>query len=236
MKFISKSLVATAAATTLVIISTSALAMEVKITKDLESVPVHHDGKFIKIQRIQNQSNVLAGGFTKTSRKCPPFCIQPLYVAPGVTTVSELELLEFIDKKLEIGKGMVIDARTPAWYAKGTIPGSINIPFTSFDPEKSPNELAEALQKLNVKKKDGNGKSFVESIIGWFSDDAEAADNPWDFSEAQEILLFCNGIWCGQSPTAIKNLLALGYPAEKIYYYRGGMQSWQSVGLTVYKP
>lgn len=236
MKFISKSLVATAAATTLVIISTSALAMEVKITKDLESVPVHHDGKFIKIQRIQNQSNVLAGGFTKTSRKCPPFCIQPLYVAPGVTTVSELELLEFIDKKLEIGKGMVIDARTPAWYAKGTIPGSINIPFTSFDPEKSPNELAEALQKLNVKKRGGNGKSFVESIIGWFSDDAEAADNPWDFSEAQEILLFCNGIWCGQSPTAIKNLLALGYPAEKIYYYRGGMQSWQSVGLTVYKP
>ena len=236
MMFISKSLVATAAATTLVIISTSALTMEVKITKDLESVPVHHDGKFIKIQRIQNQSNVLAGGFTKTSRKCPPFCIQPLYVAPGVTTVSELELLEFIDKKLEIGKGMVIDARTPAWYAKGTIPGSINIPFTSFDPEKSPNELAEALQKLNVKKKDGNGKSFVESIIGWFSDDAEAADNPWDFSEAREILLFCNGIWCGQSPTAIKNLLALGYPAEKIYYYRGGMQSWQSVGLTVYKP
>ena len=236
MKFISKSLVATAAATTLVIISTSALTMEVKITKDLESVPVHHDGKSIKIQRIQNHSNVLAGGFTKTSRKCPPFCIQPLYVAPGVTTVSELELLEFIDKKLEIGKGMVIDARTPAWYAKGTIPGSINIPFTSFDPEKSPNELAEALQKLNVKKKDGNGKSFVESIIGWFSDDAEAADNPWDFSEAREILLFCNGIWCGQSPTAIKNLLALGYPAEKIYYYRGGMQSWQSVGLTVYKP
>ena len=236
MKFIRKSLVATVAATTLVVISTSALAMEVKITKDLESVPVHHDGKFIKIQRIQDQSNVLAGGFTKTSRKCPPFCIQPLYVAPGVTTVSELELLEFIDKKLEIGKGVVIDARTPAWYAKGTIPGSINIPFTNFDPEKSPNELAEALQKLNVKKKDGNGKSFVESIIGWFSNDAEAADNPWNFSEAQEILLFCNGIWCGQSPTAIKNLLALGYPAEKIYYYRGGMQSWQSVGLTVYKP
>lgn len=236
MKFIQKSLVTTAVATTLAITSASALAMEVKITPDLESVPVHHDGKFISIQRIQDQDHILAGGFTKTSRKCPPFCIQPLYVAPGVTTVSELELLEFIDKKLEIGKGIVIDARTPEWYAKGTIPGSINIPFTSFDPDKSPQELAEALQKLNVKKKDGNSKSFVESIIGWFSDDAEAADNPWDFSEAQEILLFCNGIWCGQSPTAIKNLLSLGYPAEKIYYYRGGMQSWQSVGLTVYKP
>lgn len=236
MKFIRKSLVTTVVATTLVIISTSALALEVKITQDLESVPVHHDGKFVKIQRNQDQSNVLSGGFTKTSRKCPPFCLQPLFVAPGVTTVAEIELLEFIDKKLEVDKGIIIDARTPAWFEKGTIPGSINIPFTSFDPEKSPKELAVALKKLNVKKKKGNNNSFVESIIGWFSGDAEAADNPWDFSEAKEILLFCNGIWCGQSPTAIKNLLALGYPAEKIYYYRGGMQSWQSVGLTVYKP
>ena len=198
--------------------------------------PFVDDGKFIKIQRNQDQSNVLTGGFTKTSRKCPPFCLQPLFIAPGVTTVAELELLEFIDKKVEVDKGILIDARTPAWFEKGTIPGSVNIPFTSFDPEKSPQELAAALKKLNVKKKNGNNNSFVESIIGWFSDDAQAADNPWDFSEAQEILLFCNGIWCGQSPTAIKNLLTLGYPAEKIYYYRGGMQSWQSVGLTVYKP
>ena len=236
MKFIRKSLVTTVVATTLAIISTSTQALEVKITQDLESVPVHHNGEFIKIQRNQDQSAVLSGGFTKTSRKCPPFCLQPLFIAPGVTTVAELELLEFIDKKVEVDKGVLIDARTPAWFEKGTIPGSINIPFTSFDPEKSPKELAEALKKLNVKKKDGNTNSFVESIMGWFSDDAQAADNPWDFSEAQEILLFCNGIWCGQSPTAIKNLLALGYPAEKIYYYRGGMQSWQSVGLTVYKP
>jgi hypothetical protein len=43
-------------------------------------------------------------------------------------------------------------------------------------------------------------------------------------------------MWCGQSPHAIKNLLALGYPAEKIYYYRGGMQAWQSLGLTVHTP
>lgn len=236
MKYIHKSLVATVVAATLAIISTGALAMDVKITQDLESVPVHHDGKFISIQRIQDQGNVLTGGFTKTSRKCPPFCIQPLYVAPGVTTVAELELLEFIDKKLEIGKGILIDARTPEWYEKGTIPGSVNIPFTSFNPEKSPEELAAALKKLNVKKKDGSARSFVDKVLGWFSSDAEAADSPWDFSEAHDIALFCNGMWCGQSPTAIKNLLALGYPAKKIYYYRGGMQSWQSLGLTVYKP
>lgn len=236
MTFINKSLVAVCAATILVTISTNVLALEVKITQDLESVPVHHGDEFIKIQRIQNQNNVLTGGFTKTSRKCPPFCIQPLHVAPGVTTVAELELLEFIDKKLEVGEGVLIDARTPAWFQKGTIPGAVNIPFTSFNPDKSPEQLAEALKKLNVRKKQGNSKSFVDTILGWFSEDAKAADSPWDFSQAQEILLFCNGMWCGQSPTAIKNLLALGYPAEKIYYYRGGMQAWQSLGMTVYKP
>lgn len=236
MKIFHKTLFAIFAATIFTGISTGAPALEVKITQELDDVAVHHGDEFIKIQRIQDQNNVLTGGFTKTSRKCPPFCIQPLHVAPGVTTVAELELLEFIDKKLEIGKGILIDARTPAWFEKGTIPGAINIPFTSFDPEKSAEELAMVLKKLKVKKKDGKGGSFVDSIMGLFSGDAKAADNPWDFSEAQEILLFCNGMWCGQSPTAIKNLLSLGYPAKKIYYYRGGMQSWQSLGLTVYKP
>ncbi len=236
MKKIHQTFFLSAAALTLALASTSALALDVKITQDLDSVPVHHGDDFISIQRIQDQSNVLTGGFTKTSRKCPPFCIQPLVVAPGVTTVAELELLKFIDKKLEVGEGVLIDARTPSWFQKGTIPGSINIPFTNFDPEKSAAELAKVLVKLNVKKKGGGGGSFVDSIMGLFSGDANAADNPWDFSQAKHVALYCNGMWCGQSPRAIKNLLALGYPADKIYYYRGGMQSWQSLGLTVHNP
>lgn len=216
------------------VISTSAFAVDVKITQDIDSVPVHHGDDFINIQRIQDQDNVLTGGFTKTSRKCPPFCIQPMVVAPGVNTVAELELLEFIDKKVELGEGLLIDARTPSWHQKATIPGSINIPFTNFDPKKDVAALAAVLKKLDVRKK-GEG-SFMDSIMGFFSSDANAADNPWDFSNAKELLLYCNGIWCGQSPTAIKNLLALGYPAEKIHYYRGGMQAWQSLGLTTVVP
>jgi rhodanese-related sulfurtransferase len=31
----------------------------------------------------------------------------------------------------------------------------------------------------------------------------------------------------------IKALLEVGYPAEKIKYYRGGMQAWTSLGLSV---
>jgi len=58
----------------------------------------------------------------------------------------------------------------------------------------------------------------------------------WDFTKAKELLLWCNGPWCGQSPRAIRALLAIGYPAEKLHYYRGGMQMWQSLGLTTVLP
>ncbi|MDF0603800.1 rhodanese-like domain-containing protein [Psychromarinibacter sp. C21-152] len=51
--------------------------------------------------------------------------------------------------------------------------------------------------------------------------------------EVGEIVLFCNGPWCGQSPAAIRRIIEAGYPAEKISYYRWGMQGWRMLGLTV---
>lgn len=58
----------------------------------------------------------------------------------------------------------------------------------------------------------------------------------WDCSAAKDVALFCNGPWCGQSPTAIRSMLSAGFPADKIHYYRGGMQVWRMLGLTVTKP
>lgn len=55
----------------------------------------------------------------------------------------------------------------------------------------------------------------------------------WDCSDAKQVALFCNGIWCGQSPTAIRNMIEAGYPEDRIFYYRGGMQVWRVLGLTV---
>ncbi|MEP3439782.1 MAG: rhodanese-like domain-containing protein [Hoeflea sp.] len=54
----------------------------------------------------------------------------------------------------------------------------------------------------------------------------------WDCKDAKSVALYCNGLWCGQSPTAIRAMLREGYPAERIFYYRGGMQSWKILGLT----
>lgn len=55
----------------------------------------------------------------------------------------------------------------------------------------------------------------------------------WDCESAKRVALFCNGIWCGQSPTAIRNMVEAGFPADRIFYYRGGMQVWRQLGLTV---
>ena len=61
----------------------------------------------------------------------------------------------------------------------------------------------------------------------------EADFDGWDCTEAKRVALFCNGIWCGQSPTAIRNMIRAGYPSDRISYYRGGMQVWRLLGLTV---
>lgn len=211
--------------------SSQTFALEVNIAKGLPGVNIIHKNKLVKIQRIQDQSHVLTGSYTKTSRNCPPFCVQPMQVAPGVTTVGELELLNFIQTSLKDGSGVLIDARTPSWYNKGTIPGSVNIPFTSFKENAKPEVVSSALDKLGVNKETGSG-SIINTAMSFFSN-KKVASSVWDFSKSKEIMLWCNGIWCGQSPHAIRGLLALGYPAEKIYYYRGGMQAWQSLGLTV---
>ncbi len=58
----------------------------------------------------------------------------------------------------------------------------------------------------------------------------------FDCEGAKPVALFCNGNWCGQSPTAARRMIEAGYPAEKIHYYRGGMQAWRLLGLTVSDP
>ena len=112
--------------------------VDVNITAALASVEVMHEGRKVTIMRNRDQGNSINPEFAKTSRKCPPFCIQPGELAPGVKTIAELEVLEFLSK---IGAGdasmMVIDSRTPAWVAKGVIPGSVNIPWDTLSLSKS---------------------------------------------------------------------------------------------------
>ncbi|MEW8051253.1 MAG: rhodanese-like domain-containing protein [Candidatus Thiodiazotropha sp.] len=193
-----------------------AAALDVMITPEIGEFRVKHAGKELLIRRNQDTDALLEFDFARTSRPCPPFCAQPIEVADGVKTLGEVELIAFMKTALNEGSGLLIDARTPDWHERGTIPGSINVPFTHLNPSQGADEITldESLRQFGVTKNDGI----------------------WDFAQSKTLVLWCNGPWCGQSPTAIRGLLSIGYPTNKLYYYRGGMQLWQVFGLPVVTP
>ena len=74
---------------------------EVGITKSFSYLDVMHDDKIVRIERIQDTSYKLNNSFTKTSRPCPPFCIQPIQLHPDIKTMGEVELLIFLDTEVK---------------------------------------------------------------------------------------------------------------------------------------
>lgn len=194
---------------TFLLASLLAQANTVEIVKGLPYVRVKAHNKTYKIERKQEPDAYLTNTFALTSRPSPPFFIEPFSVDKEVETFGELEVLDFLSKE----KGQFIDARLENWYQKSAIPTAVNIPFKLF--------LTESKKRVQILK--DLGASYDKN-------------GEWDFSKAKTILLYCNGAWCGQSPTAIKALIRLGYPKNKMKYYRGGMQSWQLLGLTTIVP
>ncbi|WP_425445202.1 rhodanese-like domain-containing protein [Tropicimonas isoalkanivorans] len=164
----------------------------------MPSVTVETDSGPVEISRIQDTSNVLTGEWAQTSRACPPFCIQPISPAEGVTTIGELELLDMLTDP----DAVVVDSRVTPDFQGGSIPGAVSMPYT---------EMVDHLAELGC----------------------EIDFEGWDCEGAKPVALFCNGPWCGQSPEAIRRIIEAGYPPERIHYYRGGMQVWRLLGLTV---
>lgn len=192
--------------------------LAVGITRSMDKFEGTVNGKPITIMRNQDQTNTVNPAFAKTSRKCPPFCIQPFSLGAGVETIGEVELIGYVRRMSEGDDSiLLIDSRTPNWVSKGTIPGAVNLPWTKLNPAKGADPI-----------------SIGEILTGEFG--ATEIEGLWDFSQAKTLVMFCNGMWCGQSPNNIKNLLRFGYPAHKIKWYRGGMQDWEVLGLSTTKP
>ncbi len=140
--------------------------------------------------------------------------IFPMQIHKEIETYGEMEVMAFIKKMQHDSTMLFIDTRDEEWYEYRTIPGAMNIHYVyMMKPKVFEEEYKESLVKLGIlgKKK------------------------PFDFSQAKTILLFCNGAWCSQSPKMVKALLALGYPPEKIKWYRGGMDDWLGLSMTTTK-
>jgi len=136
----------------------------------------------------------------------------PMQLDVDLETYGELEVLIFIREMQHNKQMLLIDSRKEKWFKYRTIPGAINMPFHYFKERDTYEFHFEyALKHLGV---------FIQK------------DGEYDFSRAKTLVLFCNGPWCNQSPEMIFALLKMGYPAEKLKWYRGGMQDWLSAGMT----
>ncbi len=218
----------------LALTATTAQAKPVGITPKLMSVKVKHNGHDVEIKRNQDNGAVVIPAFAKTSRPCPPFCIQPMSLGKGIQTIGEVEVINYAKKMSDGDKNIVlVDSRTPDWVAKGTIPSAVNVSWVELTPKKG--ATTEGIMKVMAEK---FGVTVAKGMDDVDVDEAIAGGDTskvFDFSKAKTLVMFCNGMWCGQSPASIAALRKFGYPADKIKYFRGGMQTWQVLGLTTVK-
>ncbi len=167
------------------------LRVPVKIQQGTPYYYVKQSGRTIKVERIQDVANRLTDDFTKTSRSCPPYCIQPIQVAKGVETIGELELIQAI-KQPDV---LLVDARPKAWFVLESLPASVNI------PEKV-TRTAQAKKRL------------------------------FKLLANRRLIVYGNGVWSPEAAQFIVHMIRLGYPPEKLRYYRDGLQGWKLLGLT----
>jgi len=143
--------------------------------------------------------------------------IQPLYINEHIKTYSEIEVMNFLYTKASKDpvNYILVDTRVKSWFDFRTIPSSINVPFEDLEyDEDFEEDFIKAYKNLGIKVLD---------------------KNKYDFTNAKTAVFFCNGPWCPVSSKSIKYLTSIGYPKNKMIWYRGGMASWESLSLSVTK-
>ena len=195
----------TALACTMMAISTASAAKLLPVTADAVFT---FNGQEFTISRASTIDPTTITALSQTSATCPSPCLSPMVVALNVPTLGELYVIDFLSNQVESGEGLLIDARLPTDRALGFIPASVNIPATALAPTNPYRD--EILMALGAKEFQG----------------------PFNFTDAMSLVIFDAGPVTQDATCLITDLLAAGYPAEKIGYYRGGMLVWSTSGLS----
>ncbi len=182
-------------------------------SKDKGSLVSKTNSKKVKITEKLNSITVI---FQKKRLKiervsnigCPPYCISPINIAK-VKTVGELETINFMNSFKKNRNRILVDARSASEYKKSTIPTAVNIPYSMLKPKSKYRE--EILKLLGVKK----------------------LQKSWYFKRVHKLLIFDSGILDNRATKIINSLIKIGYPQNKLLYYRGGIESWRRLGLTL---
>ena len=143
--------------------------------------------------------------------------IQPIIFDEKIKTIGENEVLEFIFSKTkkEPNNYALIDSRKAIWFEQETIPSALNVPYEDLKyDEDFIEDFKKAYKNLGVKV---------------------LSKDKFDFTNAKTVVFFCNGPWCHISSKSMSYLIKLGYPKEKMMWYRGGMTNWKVLSLTTTK-
>jgi rhodanese-related sulfurtransferase len=182
----------------------------VPIKKGVKSIKINLNEEEFVIMRNQSKKSNIHSLYASTFRGT----IQPIKLGHYIKTVGELEFINYMKKAQKNSNIIMVDSRTPGWYERLRIPGTVNTPHTDYD----------------------NKKTAIESMMDNFGV-TKNSSGKLDFSKAKTVVAYCNGFWCGQTPGMFVNakfsLIKMGYPGKKLKYYRGGMQAWTALGLTV---
>lgn len=192
-----------------VLTSSAASAQDVRITTFKTQSTFTLNGTTFTVTRNQDTNALLEGEFRRTARACPPECLQPITAAPGVETFAELEVLTFLETTVSNGNGLLIDIRPPQQFSASAIPGAVNVPGTTLTAENQ--FRPDILRALGA---------------------VDQADGSMTYSGAMTLTIYGGGPWSAAATTVIADLLEAGYPANKLNYYRGGLQAWTHAGLS----
>lgn len=143
------------------------------------------------------------------------------------------------DGPVEITRRMTSCAKNKGWL-QPLIPAEGITPVTEIevlkalnDPETVVTDMREIEWYLNGTIPGSVHIPYTEISTRLDEFGCKKTDGKWDCAEAKKVLGFCNGPVCPQSPMGMNAMIREGFPATKIYYYRGGMLDWDALGLTV---
>ena len=190
----------------LVALASAASAQDTNITSFI------FNGQRLTISQATQISPSKIVQFATLPGQCEGLCASPMVAARGVTTIGEFEVVEFLKYAVEGGSGLVIDARSKELRQAGFIPSSVNIPVStiaSSNPYRT--QILEALGG----RRTGGG---------------------WDFSGGYDLVIYDTGPGTSDASDLVRELVSVGYPAGKLRFYRGGMQTWAGLGLSYAEP
>ncbi|MCO4847411.1 MAG: rhodanese-like domain-containing protein [Yoonia sp.] len=185
-------------------LSTSVIA---QATDDALNVGFSVGGVKQSFEQSETVDTAQVASHFRTRTSCNGPCLAPLSVASNVPTIGEREVISFVATQVAIGKGLLIDSRNINDRGTGFISTSVNIPSALLQSDNP--FLNDILQAMGAREFQG----------------------ALNFTDALPLVVFDDGPSTLDAPDLITTLLNLGYPADKISYYRGGMLVWTALGL-----